>query len=293
LILKLSLDIVIPVRNGGEALAATLHALLASEDHDFRLLVSDNYSTDGNPWQFILDQFPSGQVVLLHPPEPLGRVEHWTWAARQADAPFCKLLLCGDRFPPDYLGKIRQAFALQPDLIYTTCLNLVFGNTLEEQLEKMTWPDVMTPLSGAAYRARNAVEFNLLGPLSAVTFRTASLRRALPFEPRYGWTADWRLYDRIMRTGTAVRCEATYCIQDRTIRRVSSTFRGVLPGIFEERAYHRELAGRPPLSLLGRWVEALPAVAAYIWRSLVPRAIRRGLGAPFRKLGLHRARATR
>jgi glycosyltransferase involved in cell wall biosynthesis len=279
-----SLDIVIPVRNGGEALVATLHALVESEDGDFRLLISDNHSTDGNPWQRVLERFRPGQVVRLHPPEPLGRVEHWTWAARRADAPFCKFLLCGDRIPPDYIGKVRGAFAARPDLIYTPYVILQHGRTLEELRGELVLRNEMRTLTGGDYFARCGTRLNFIGPLSAVTFRTEALRAALPFDPLHGWTADWRLYTRIMHEGTAIYCQSTYCIQDRTIARLSSSFRGVLNGAFEERAYRRELTGLGAATPLGRYREVFRPVAAHLVRSLLPASLSRPLLAVGRKL---------
>ena len=215
--------------------------------------------------------------MLLHPPEPLGRVEHWTWAARQAGATYCKLLLSGDRLPPDYVGTIRRAFVAKPDLIYTPFIILEPGRTWEEVCGELFLRKAMTALTGAEYLKRCGTEFNLIGPLSAVTFRTDALQAALPFESAYGWTADWRLYSRMMFKGTAIRCEATYCIQDRTIARVSSSFRGVLSGIFEERAYRRELSGKAAASPMERWVEAAGPVASLVARQLLPPAMARSL----------------
>jgi glycosyltransferase involved in cell wall biosynthesis len=272
-----SLDIVIPVRNGGAPLANTLRALAESHDQDFRLLISDNHSTDKAPWKSALEAFPLDRVVLLRPPEPLGRVEHWTWAARQASAEYCKLLLVGDRLPPDHLGHLRRAFAARPDLVYTPHIILGRGNTPEEELAALRLRDELTPLSYEGYLARSRRDANLIGPLSAVTFRTEALRRALPFDSAHGWTADWRLYTAIIQQGPVVRCESTYAIQDRTIARVSSSFKGALNGIFEDYAYRRELLGLPPATRGERFWSTLRPVIALCLQHVLPRAVLRSL----------------
>lgn len=278
------LDIIIPVRNGGEPLIGTLRALAASEDQNYRLLISDNHSTDASPWKSALSAFRTGQVVQLRPPEPLGRVEHWTWAAQQAKADFCKLLLVGDRFPLDHLSIIRRAFTTNADLIYTPYMILGRGNTFDEELRALTLRDALTPLSNADYLARCAIEMNPIGPLSAITFRTNALHKVLPFDASHGWTADWRLYTRIMQNGTALRVEGTYCILDRTIARVSSSFKGVLNGIFEERVYQRELLGKKPASLVTQYIEAWRPLSALIARHYLPESISRPLLEQGRKL---------
>ena len=187
-----ALDILIPVRNGGEPLRRTLRALAESEDQDYRLFISDNYSTDGSPWKQSLDAFKPGQVNLIQPPQPLGRVEHWTWLAQQAEATYCKLLLCGDRFPADFLTMTRRAFALQPDLIYAHFVTLLPGMTVEGALKEIILRDAMSTITAADYLRRSEIEFNLFGPMSGVTFRTKALQEALPFDADHAWTADWK-----------------------------------------------------------------------------------------------------
>jgi len=272
-----TLEVVIPVRNGGDPLRASLGSLRESQDQNFRVTISDNHSTDGCPWKSSLGDFPKDQVTLIQPPQPLGRVEHWTWAAQQARATYCKLLLCGDRLPPDHLGAIRQAFSHQPDLIYTPYIILGRGNTMEEELAELDLRPGLTPLSAEAYRQRNPSIMNLIGPPSAVTFRTASLQAALPFDPTHPWTADWRLYTRVMERGSAICCDSVYCIQDRTIARLSSSFQGALKGIFEERAYQRELLGLPPVEGLSRYLTAWRPVLGLVSRHYLPRPMSRAL----------------
>ncbi len=278
-----SLDIIIPVRNGGEALIGTLRALAASEDQNYRLLISDNHSNDGSPWKRALDAFRADRVVLMQPPE-LGRVEHWTWAAQQAKADFCKLLLVGDRFPLDHLSIIRRAFTTNADLIYTPYMILGRGNTFDEELRALSLRDGMTPLSNADYLARCERELNLMGPLSAITFRTSALHKVLPFDARHGWTADWRLYTRIMQNGTALRVGGTYSILDRTIARVSSSFKGAFNGIFEERIYQRELLGKKPASLIKQYLHAWRPLSALVARHYLPESLSQPLLSAGRKL---------
>ena len=49
-----SLEVVCPVRNGGAAFRDTLRSLAAQAQPGCSLLISDNYSTDGNPWADVL-----------------------------------------------------------------------------------------------------------------------------------------------------------------------------------------------------------------------------------------------
>jgi hypothetical protein len=263
------------VRNGGEALASTLLALKENRFQDFRLIISDNHSTDGSPWKRQLEGFPPERVVLLQPPVPLGRVEHWTWLAGQAEATYCKLLLCGDLLPPDYLETIAPAFANKPDLIFTPYINVGPGTTMERELGEMKPRKQMTTVLPADYLAQCQKRGNFIGPLSCVTFLTCSLRVSLPFDVSYAWTADWRLYTRIMSRGTAIYCEGTYCIQDRRIARLSSSFRGSLNGIYETNQYSRNLKGKGPASKLEGFAENFRPVVGLILRSYLPTSLYR------------------
>jgi hypothetical protein len=264
------LDILIPVRNGGEVLEKTLGALRENRDQNYRLLVSDNYSTDGSPWQRRLEEFAPGQAVLLRPPEPLGRVEHWSWLANQGAARYCKFLLCGDILPPDHLETIAPAFAREPDLIFTPYVNVGPGTTLEREMSELALRPEMRTLSPADYMSNCKRSGNFIGPLSCVTFRASSLRAALPFDPAHPWTADWRLYTGVMAKGTAIACGGTYCLQDRRIARLSSSFQGSLNGIFETRKYYRELMGLGVPSKLASLVENFRPVVGLWLRSTLP-----------------------
>src|SRR5262249_55182319 len=109
-------EVIIPVRNGGQALENSINSVLScAKASQLFLTISDNASTHGCLWKKLLEKFPADAWRVISPPESVGRVEHWTWAFAQAKLPWVKPLMVGDRVENSYWDWVGAAIASHPE----------------------------------------------------------------------------------------------------------------------------------------------------------------------------------
>lgn len=278
------IEIVCPIRNGGQNFAATLKSLCAQRGANRHILISDNFSTDTQPWRETLAEMTGWSVRIVQPPEELGRVEHWSWACAQSAAEIIKPVMAGDQLEPTALDQFEKAFDESPGCSFA------FGQTRIREHDKELM--VSPPCAAGEIERDRFVElslkhFNFTGTLSAVAFRGAALRGVLPFDGRWPWTADWRLLADCCRKGPAFYIAAPVCVLDRTLGRYSSRTSSIGPGLREEWMYLAELARERfpeqccPL-MWSRMKQMSQIAVAKYGRATLPAWLRKPLGACYR-----------
>ncbi len=116
-----SLEVILPLRNPPAEFLQTVASLLAQDDRDFQVLLSDNYSRTGREHlDAAVDQLRGAgiPVRVVRPPLELGRVEHWNWAHLEATAAWVKPIFAGDWLAPGYVRQLRAGTAAHPDCRY-------------------------------------------------------------------------------------------------------------------------------------------------------------------------------
>lgn len=239
-------EVIIPVRNGGQALIHSIRSVLSCANAEKLLLtLSDNFSTDGSPWKSDLEKFPTDAWRVISPPQPLGRVEHWSWAFAQGQLPWIKLLMAGDRVENAYWDCADAAIAKYPQA------GVFFSGSWDLDPAR-THPDVGS--GSAAYQIeptlytyqdfmRDSVRcFNRIGALSAIMIRREIMSNALPFQSEFSWTADWRFYKRLLQHTPAVQNPALLVCLDRSITRLSTSWKGMRGSFGEEWKFATEQA---------------------------------------------------
>ena len=136
--------------------------------------------------------------------------EYWDWAERaMAKYPQAALFFSGSR-------------TIEPDRAHPDDPTASSAGVLDSNL--YSYEDFM----------RDAVQcYNRIGALSGALFRADIMRRALPFEAEFPWTADWRFCKRFLQQAAAVQTTAPLVHLDRSIPRVSTSWKG-LRGSFGE-----------------------------------------------------------
>src|SRR6516164_7731796 len=118
------LEIVMPVRNPGAKLLETGASLAAQTERGFGVLLSDNFSTNG---QEIIAQFCEAMraaeipVRRVQPDYELGRVQHWNWAHGQGEAEWLKPLFVGDLLKPNLVASHRRRIESKPGAQIIRC----------------------------------------------------------------------------------------------------------------------------------------------------------------------------
>lgn len=116
-----TLEIILPLRNPTEVLEQTVRSLIAQTDRDFSVMISDNYSTQGQEWMDAAAAQMEGagiKVKRVRPPFELGRVEHWNWAHHEAKSEWLKPVFMGDWLEPDYVRQLRAGANGNPGCRY-------------------------------------------------------------------------------------------------------------------------------------------------------------------------------
>src|SRR5260221_14248792 len=119
-----ALKIIVPLRNPGAELAPTVASLVSQTDHDFSVLLSDNFSATG------LDHLTEAQKQLaaagiavrcVKPPFELRRIEHWNWAHAESRAEWLKPLTPGGALKPAYVQQLKQRIRERPQAQIIRC----------------------------------------------------------------------------------------------------------------------------------------------------------------------------
>lgn len=111
-----SVCVLVPVRNGAAHVGHAIESVLAQRCPGLKLVVSDNFSTDGTA--ALLERFAvDARVELVRPEAPLGMVAHFNRCLARVEAPYF-MLLCHDDYlvRPDALARAREALDANPDV---------------------------------------------------------------------------------------------------------------------------------------------------------------------------------
>jgi glycosyltransferase involved in cell wall biosynthesis len=118
------LEIILPLRNPGKALAESTASLVAQTDRQFCVLLSDNFSSAGlNHIEEAMKKLATAGIAvrLLKPPFELKQIEHWNWAHSRAQADWLKPLPVGGQLKPVYVERLRQRIGQQPKAQLVRC----------------------------------------------------------------------------------------------------------------------------------------------------------------------------
>ena len=274
-------EVIIPVRNGGQALVNSIQSVLPSlQSGRVLLTISDNYSTDGSPWKQLLQSLPQDQWRLIAPPESLGRVEHWSWAFAQGQCPWIKPLMTGDRIDDafwDWADRTTVQFP-QVGMLFSSA-SLIDPAAAHPEIIAKPSASEPTRLYDAKQFSDDGIRcMNLVGALSQMMVRADVMKKALPFEPAFAWTADWRMYRRCFQQMPAAETHARLVCLDRSIVRLSTSWKGLRGSFREEWRFSAEqarLAGAfAPGAFLSRCRAIGTKIVLIFGRKLLPRSVR-------------------
>ncbi len=274
-------EVIIPVRNGGQALVNSIQSVLpALKSGRVLLTISDNFSTDGSPWKQLLQSLPQDQWRLISPPESLGRVEHWSWAFAQGHCPWIKPLMTGDRIDDafwDWADRAAGDFP-QAGMLFSSA-SLIDPAAAHPEIVTKPLATENTQLYDNGQFSADAIRcLNLVGALSQMMVRENVMKRALPFEPAFAWTADWRMYRRCFQQAPAAETRARLVCLDRSIARLSTSWKGLRGSFREEWRFAAEQAklssASAPVAFLRRSKAILTKIVLIFGRKFLPRPVR-------------------
>ena len=231
-------EVIIPVRNGGDALVRSIEKVLSpANERRVLLTLSDNHSTDGAPWRAALTNYASERWRIITPPQPLGRVEHWTWAFAQAKLPWVKPLMVGDRTDDTFWDWVEAAIREFPQaaLFYSSHYAIDPRSAHADSNGAASPPAPTNTLYRHQDFMHDAVRgTNHIDALSRALLRADIMQAALPFEAQFPWTADWRFCKRYLEKAPAVYNAGRMVCLDRSIVRLSTSWKGIRSSFRED-----------------------------------------------------------
>lgn len=274
-------EVIIPVRNGGQALVNSIQSLLpVLKSGRVLLTISDNFSTDGSPWKQLLQSLPKDQWRLIAPPESLGRVEHWSWAFAQGQCPWIKPLMTGDRIDDAFWDWADSATARFPQagLLFSSASLIDPAAAHPEVIAEPSASEPTRLYDNGQFSADAVRCMNLVGALSQMMVRVDVMKKSMPFEPAFAWTADWRMYRRCFQQTSAAETRARLVCLDRSITRLSTSWKGLRGSFREEWRFAVEqakLSGSPAIAAFLHRTKAIGTKMILIFgRKLLPRPVR-------------------
>lgn len=167
----------IPTFNRADLLREAIESVLEQTYPDFRLIVSDNASTDET--QAVVASVSDTRLEYARAEENIGMIGNFNRVMELAETEFVMLLPDDDRLYPDYLGAVVDVFQRNPrvGLVHTAFDEI----DIESRVQKHAASYVKTSQHvlvepGHAFLERSMTSTAIL--LSSTTFRTEAIRQA-------------------------------------------------------------------------------------------------------------------
>ena len=189
-----SVSVVIPTKNGGPLLMATLDSVFAQTRPPLEIIVVDDGSTDDTVAQ-LAPLAASGRVRLISQPTA-GTAHARNTGVAAATGTLIALLDHDDLWPPETLAGQVEALAARPDAV------LAYGDMESFGMERpYRWPGPTGPAGDVlgAFRRKNWIR----SPGQAV-IRAAAIRAVGGFDAALAGADDWDLYLKLAGRGPFV-----------------------------------------------------------------------------------------
>jgi glycosyltransferase involved in cell wall biosynthesis len=111
----------LPVYNGDNYLKQTLDSILNQTYHDFRLIISDNASTDNTA--AICQEYAQkdSRIIYYRQEKNLGAAPNYNFVFQPGNAPYYKWVAHDDLLKPDYLRQCIEMLDNDPSLAIVHC----------------------------------------------------------------------------------------------------------------------------------------------------------------------------
>ena len=110
-----TIDIGLPVFNGADTVARAIESVRAQTHREFRLLVSDNSSTDDTRAVVERHAAEDSRVVLISQPSNVGPYENFASLIHRAEAPYFAFVAADDWWSPSFLEATLVALVDDPE----------------------------------------------------------------------------------------------------------------------------------------------------------------------------------
>jgi len=167
----------IPTYNRAALLKETLESVLAQTYCHFRLVISDNASSDETP--DVVASYPDARIEYVRGERNIGMVGNFNRLIDLAETEFLMLLSDDDRLYPDYLGSVVDVLQRHQNvgLVHTAFDEIDLESRVQRQgVSAMKTARPLTVETGPHFLERSMVSLPLC--FSTATYRTRAIREA-------------------------------------------------------------------------------------------------------------------
>lgn len=131
-------SVVMPVRNAGPHLEASIRSILTQSHREFEFVIRDDGSTDGSTEELRRWARRDGRIRLFEGETSLGPAESSNWVVRKAEAPLVARMDADDISHPDRLRRQVAVLARQPAVVLVGSL----FDSIDAHTNRLRAPDL-------------------------------------------------------------------------------------------------------------------------------------------------------
>ncbi|MDA9958163.1 glycosyltransferase family 2 protein [Alphaproteobacteria bacterium] len=196
---KCKLTVFIPNKNNEKYLREAIRSAENQTDANYRLIVSDNYSSDGSLG--ILNQCKSKNVEVIQTPKPFSYEQHLYWLISKAETDYVVFFAGDDLLNKRFVEAYNSIFQEKQNVKAVFC-----------QYRSIDWQGVVLkrnrwPLWRRGLR-NNQGNRLIRGPISNISgtaWRVKDLKKHIPIEP-VGNCVDWYFSIVMAKCGPVYYC---------------------------------------------------------------------------------------
>lgn len=200
-------SIIVPSYNHRPYLQQRLESIYSQRYRNFEVIVLDDASTDGSVDFLEEYQRKFGFSLLLNQRNSGSPFLQWKKGIDRSKGQCIWIAESDDACEPDFLDHLEGALGLSDQIGFAYCQSRAIdehgrpiGNapdTLHSDTRTLSGSGLMRVLEGQDFINKNAIHRNPIPNVSAVLFRTDTLKRSLEALEQFRFIGDWLLYLRL------------------------------------------------------------------------------------------------
>jgi glycosyltransferase involved in cell wall biosynthesis len=206
-----TVSVCIPVFNTERFIATAIKSALAQTFTDFELVVVDNASTDAT--SRIIEGFADPRMRFFRNAANIGPAANFNRAVSLARGRYLKVLCADDVLYPDCLEKQVAVFEgdVRREIALVSSARDIIDGRGKHWLRRRFPGGGGRISSPAAVRKTVRSGTNIFGEPAAVLVRTAAVKAAGAFDPRFGFCLDLDLWCRLLQDGDLHMLDDALC----------------------------------------------------------------------------------
>ncbi|MFK7875692.1 MAG: glycosyltransferase family 2 protein [Paracoccaceae bacterium] len=203
-----TIEIFVPVRNGGALLTECIESILIQDDRDFTVTVMDNASTDDTPDRVTLLAKDDKRLKLMRSEDGVDLAGNFNRCIKAATQPYFAIVHADDRLKPQFISGMKKAATRFPEAWLIFCQGALINdtgdditsvkNTARRLIYKWRGPE----LRGETGLKKLASYNHLMAPCAI--YRREALPDDLLFDGTYQYLVDQTFWLSVLLAGGTI-----------------------------------------------------------------------------------------